>query len=131
MAKTKARSDLSFLFTEWFQPFRLGWKKTSVFITQNGVVLINISCYKEKNSLSVQVGAKTDSKENISPTDRTDVGRQNLCRLLAAGCRWRFGVGTVTADRRPVGGRRLICTVLILIQKISSYFTTFPLFAKD
>jgi hypothetical protein len=92
---------LNFLFAEWltmFQPFRLGWKKTIVFITQNGVVLINISLFKEKNPLSIRVGAKTDYKENISPTDQTDVGRQNLCRLPATRCRWRLGVDTVTAD---------------------------------
>jgi hypothetical protein len=62
----------------------------------------------------VRVGAKTDSRDLISPTDRTDVGRRNLYRLPAAGCQWRLGVGAVTAGGRAVGGMRSICTVLIL-----------------
>jgi len=67
---------------------------------------------KNKKYQSVRVGAKTDFREIVSPTDRTDIGRQILFRLPAAGSRWWFGVGAVTANRRPVGGRRLIYTVL-------------------
>jgi hypothetical protein len=52
---------------------------------------------------------KSDFTELISPTDRTDVGRRNLYRLLTVGCRWRLGVGEVTDGRQP------ICTELVLM----------------
>jgi hypothetical protein len=51
-------------------------------------------------TLSVRDGTKTDFTELISPTDRTNVGRRNNYRLLAASCRWRLGVSAVTADGR-------------------------------
>jgi hypothetical protein len=56
--------------------------------------------------MSVRFGAKLDSHKIVSPTDVGSVGRRNLYRLPAAGCRWWFGVEVVTTDRRPVGGRR-------------------------
>jgi hypothetical protein len=78
-AKAKAKSDLSFLFTEWstmFQSCRLGWKKTSVFITQNEVVLINIYFFKEKIQYRFGSVWKTTPRKTFRlPTKSTSVGK--------------------------------------------------------
>lgn len=42
--------------------------------------------------------SKTDFRFFVSPTDQTDIGREILYRLLAAGCQWRLGGGAVIAD---------------------------------
>jgi hypothetical protein len=63
----------------------------------------------------VRLGSKTNLETNISLIDRPNVSRENSCRLLAACCRWRLSVDTMMNDMQLVGGRRLICITLSII----------------